>query len=76
MKDWAAFKDLKKTIDDFNESCPLLELMANKAMKLRHWTKIGDMTSHKFDVESETFLLRNIMEAPLLKFKEDIEVHN
>eukprot|EP00794_Sanderia_malayensis_P018805 gene18805-20701_t len=73
LKDWEAFKHLKKTIDDFNESCPLLELMANKAMKIRHWTKLGDITSHKFDVESETFLLRNIMEAPLLKFKEDIE---
>ena len=74
LKDWQAFKDLKKTIDDFNESCPLLELMANKAMKLRHWTKIGELTSHPFDVESDTFLLRNIMEAPLLKHKEDIEV--
>ena len=74
LKDWQAFRDLKKTIDDFNESCPLLELMANKAMKLRHWTKIGDLTSHQFDVESDTFLLRNIMEAPLLKYKEDIEV--
>ena len=75
LKDWQAFKDLKKTIDDFNESCPLLELMANKAMKLRHWSRIGDLTSHTFDVESDTFLLRNIMEAPLLKHKEDIEVH-
>ena len=48
--------------------------MANKAMKLRHWTKIGELTSHTFDVESDTFLLRNIMEAPLLEHKEDIEV--
>ena len=50
--------------------------MANKAMKLRHWTKIGELTSHTFDVESDTFLLRNIMEAPLLKHKEDIEVYS
>ena len=34
-----------------------------------------EVTSHSFDVESESFQLRNIMEAPLLKFREDIEVH-
>lgn len=32
MKDWPAFKDLSKKIDDFNETCPLLELMANKVI--------------------------------------------
>ena len=74
LKDWQAFQDLRKTIDDFNESCPLLELMANKAMKLRHWERIAQVTGHTFDVESDTFALRNIMEAPLLKHKEDIEV--
>lgn len=30
MRDWPAFLDLKKKIDDFSETCPLLELMANK----------------------------------------------
>ena len=48
--------------------------MANKAMKERHWDRIATVTGHKFDVESENFLLRNIMEAPLLANKEDIEV--
>ena len=48
--------------------------MANKAMKERHWDRIATVTGHKFDVDSENFLLRNIMEAPLLENKEDIEV--
>ena len=73
MKDWQAFLDLKKRIDDFNETCPLLELMAHKAMKQRHWDRLEQITNHKFDVESENFQLRNIMEAPLLQNKEDIE---
>lgn len=74
LKDWQAFLDLKKRIDDFSESCPLLEMMANKAMKLRHWDRITNLTGHKFDIESDSFSLQNIMEAPLLKYKEDIEV--
>ena len=49
-------------------------MMANKAMKARHWKKLGEITNHHFDVESESFFLKNIMEAPLLENKEDIEV--
>ncbi|XP_072165822.1 dynein axonemal heavy chain 8-like [Diadema setosum] len=73
LKEWQAFLDLKKTIDDFNETCPLLELMANRAMKQRHWDRITGVTGHRFDIDSDSFSLRNIMEAPLLAHKEDIE---
>lgn len=74
LKEWQAFEELRKTIDDFNEMVPLLELMTNKAMKPRHWQRMADVTGHKFDVENEQFQLKNILEAPLLKYKEDIEV--
>nr|KAG5688729.1 hypothetical protein BaRGS_032064 [Batillaria attramentaria] len=73
LKDWPAFNELKNKIDDFNEMVPLLELMANKAMKPRHWQRITDLTGTVFPVESDSFALRDIMEAPILKFKEDIE---
>ena len=39
----------------------------------RHWDRIAKITGHAFDVENENFQLRNIMEAPLLENKEDIE---
>lgn len=73
LKEWPAFHALKKTIDDFNDMCPLLELMANKAMKPRHWQRIMDVTRYTFEFDSEGFSLKNILEAPLLKHKEDIE---
>ena len=74
LKEWDAYNELKQKIDDFNECCPLLELMANKAMKNRHWERMETLTKHHFDIENENFCLRNIMEAPLLQHKEDIEV--
>lgn len=74
MKDWAAFIELKKKIDDFNECCPLLEMMANKAMKDRHWLRLEKLLNCPFDVDNDEFTLKNVMEAPLLKYKDDVEV--
>ncbi|XP_044760955.1 dynein axonemal heavy chain 8-like isoform X2 [Coccinella septempunctata] len=73
LKDWPAFLDLKKKIDDFSETCPLLELMANKAMKDRHWRRLSTTCNYNFDIDSPTFTLRNVMEAPLLQYKDDVE---
>uniref|UniRef100_A0A669PBP7 Dynein axonemal heavy chain 5 n=1 Tax=Phasianus colchicus TaxID=9054 RepID=A0A669PBP7_PHACC len=73
VKEWPAFFDLKKTIEDFCECCPLLESMSSKAMMPRHWKQITELTEHNFVVEGETLRLKNIMEAPLLRYKEEIE---
>ena len=73
LKEWPAFHDLKKIIDDFSDICPILELMSNKAMKPRHWQRIETITKYKIDLERAGFALRDMMEAPLLKHKEDIE---
>ncbi|XP_067841427.1 dynein axonemal heavy chain 8-like [Heptranchias perlo] len=73
LKEWQAFLDLKKKIDDFSESCPLLEMMSSKSIQPRHWERISAVTGHKFNVTSELFSLKNVMDAPLLQFKDDIE---
>ncbi|XP_067841426.1 dynein axonemal heavy chain 8-like [Heptranchias perlo] len=73
LKEWQAFLDLKKKIDDFSESCPLLEMMSSKSIQPRHWERISTVTGHKFNVTSELFSLKNVMDAPLLQFKDDIE---
>ncbi|KAK9298339.1 hypothetical protein QLX08_008257 [Tetragonisca angustula] len=73
MREWPAYIDLKKKIDDFNETCPLLEMMANKAMQERHWERMSKLCKYFFDVESEAFTLANVMQAPLLKYKDEVE---
>jgi dynein heavy chain, axonemal len=73
MKNWPAFIDLKKKIDDFYECCPLIELMASNAMKLRHWESLEKIMKFKFDTTDEDFTLGYVMKAPLQQYKEDIE---
>lgn len=73
MQTWPAYIDLKTKIDDFNETCPLLELMTNKAMKDRHWVRLNALLKSEFDVTSPKFTLGKLLEAPILKHKEDVE---
>ncbi|EUB62286.1 Dynein heavy chain 5, axonemal [Echinococcus granulosus] len=73
LKSWPAYTDLEKTINDFNEKVPLLEMMTNKAMKPRHWQRLAALTNYNFDVESESFMLKTMLDAPLLESKDDVE---
>ena len=74
LKEWDAYLELQKKIDDFAESLPLLEAMASKTMLPRHWNRISEVCGgYSFDVTNEAFELKGIMEAPLLQNKDDIE---
>ncbi|KAF5397037.1 Dynein heavy chain region 2 [Paragonimus heterotremus] len=73
LRGYQAYEDLRQKLADFNELMPLLELMTNPAMRPRHWARLEEVTKHPFQVDSQGFMLRNIMEAPLLKHKEDVE---
>lgn len=42
-------------------------------MKERHWKRLTNITGYNFDVENPNFTLKNVMEAPLLDFKDDVE---
>ena len=73
MKDWPAFIDLKKKIDDFNDSCPLIEFMISDAVKDRHWERLETLLTTELKVNSPTFTLGHLMAAPLLVNKDDVE---
>ena len=75
LKDWHAYEELKRKIDEFNNCCPLLEMMTNKSMKKRHWDRISEVTKQPIDMESgDDIKLRSIMDLNLLEYQEEIEV--
>lgn len=74
MQSWKAYIELKKKIDDFNETCPLLQLMTSRAMKDRHWQRMEEIMNYNFDVDNPKTTLGKIMLAPLLQYKEDVLV--
>ncbi|VDQ14550.1 unnamed protein product [Trichobilharzia regenti] len=48
-------------------------MMTNKAMKPRHWQRLADLTNYNFNVESESFTLKNMLDAPILDVKDEVE---
>eukprot|EP00741_Cyanophora_paradoxa_P017811 tig00021017_g17202.t1 len=73
LREWDAYKELKKTIDDFLESLPLLQQLSNKAMRPRHWQQLMQITGKTLRMDPEFLRLSHLMEANLLANREDIE---
>jgi len=73
LKQWAAYKELKQEIDDMIEILPLVEGLAKPSIRNRHWDEIIDMTKEDIPYAEETFCFEQLIQAPLLQFKEDIE---
>ena len=76
LRTWDAYKELKQMIDDFTEIIPLIEALAKPSIRPRHWDEIIEMTKvdpEDMPYESEQFVLSQLLAAPLLNFKEDIE---
>lgn len=61
-------------ISNFNEFNSIVEGMAKNCLQTRHWNNISSLTGFNFDVENPNFLLKDVLSAPLLKYKIDIEV--
>lgn len=73
IKDWEAFLELKKIVDTLTGTVPLLEMMSNKALQVRHWESIQSIAKTTFNLDPEMFYLKNLLDAPLMENREDIE---
>lgn len=64
---------LLSKITDFQEILPIIENLRKPSIKPRHWQEVMAITKTNFPYERENFSLANIMDSPILKFKDDVE---
>jgi len=73
LREYEAFIELKRTIDDFLETLPLVQQLAHPSMRNRHWQALQNTTGRQLNVYSDTFKLSMLLEVDLLEFVEDVE---
>ena len=44
LREWQAYKECKRTIEDFLEQLPLFQSLVHRAMRARHWDDIARAT--------------------------------
>ena len=54
LREWQAYNDCRRTIDDFLEMLPLFQALAHKSMRERHWLEVMRITG----MRSDAWLLR------------------
>jgi len=73
LRAWDAYVELKKMVDDFLETLPLVEQLANPALRPRHWQALIELTGTDLQYTSETFMLKDLLEAGILEVLDDVE---
>lgn len=73
LKTWPAFNELKDKIDEWTGKTILIEMMYKNGLKERHWEMLERVTNTEFHVNDSKFALKDIMIAPLLENKDEIE---
>ncbi len=72
MRSWDAYSELKKKVEDFEITLPLLTHLSKESVKPRHWTELMEITGTQFRIDGD-FRLETLLEAKLAEYEEDIE---
>ena len=73
LREYEAFVELKREIDVFLETLPLVQSLAHPCMRSRHWQQLMQVTGRHLPVSSDAFKLHTLLEARLLEWTEDVE---
>ena len=55
LREWDAYKELKKTIEDFQTVLPLLQELSKPSIMERHWEELAEITKVEIDTETLDF---------------------
>lgn len=73
LREWPAYNELKKEIEDFMNVLPLLEQLSKDSIMPRHWQQVIEITG-KDDLpyDQEGFKLQDLIEAQLNEFADEV----
>eukprot|EP00927_Polykrikos_kofoidii_P046386 TRINITY_DN40623_c0_g2_i1.p1 TRINITY_DN40623_c0_g2~~TRINITY_DN40623_c0_g2_i1.p1 ORF type:complete len:3637 (-),score=783.39 TRINITY_DN40623_c0_g2_i1:390-10571(-) len=72
LREWPAYNELKKEIEDFQEVLPLLMDLGKPSIMPRHWQQVMDITGKELPVDSDSFKLQSLIDANLNEFVDEI----
>ncbi|KAL4452763.1 hypothetical protein ABPG75_008425, partial [Micractinium tetrahymenae] len=73
LRDWAAYKDCRRTIDDFLALLPLFQALTHKSIRERHWKELQAITGRELNLAEDVFKLQHLLDANLLARRDDVE---
>eukprot|EP00796_Vickermania_ingenoplastis_P003819 gene3823-2705_t len=72
LRDWDAYVELKKILDDFMELQPVIQELKNPAVVERHWQEVMKVSGHKWRTDPDLFKLQDLVDANLLVVIEEV----
>lgn len=72
LRDWDAYVELKKILDDFMELQPVIQELKNPAVVERHWQEVMKVSGHKWRTDADLFKLQDLVDANLLAVQEEV----
>jgi dynein heavy chain len=72
LREWPAYLDCKKRIEDFLTLVPMIQSLLSKAMRPRHWEALQTITGKQLDLREDVFLLGHMFAANLQEHIDDV----
>jgi len=73
LADMSAYTKVKRKIDNFADSFPLMKLLKGDGLRPRHWKELMEVTGVTFDMNPRTFTLGLLFTMNLDKYAEQVE---
>mmetsp|Transcript_11859 Transcript_11859/g.17623 ORF Transcript_11859/g.17623 Transcript_11859/m.17623 type:complete len:4548 (-) Transcript_11859:28-13671(-) len=73
LREWEAYIELKRMIDDFYNTLPLLQALNEDYVRDRHWKQVEELVGVALDYKNPEFKVKNFIDAKIVDYNEDVE---